>query len=113
MAVGIYRPHLQWYVPQYFFDLYPEDIITVKIKRTVLLQELINMGGSRRSTCLKTNRVKEAIQGYLACVSYADYELGRLMEALDQYGEGVRLFRHKPERKKEVNRQLRIIRSAC
>ena len=27
--------------------------------------------------------MKEAIQGYLACVSYADYELGRLMEALD------------------------------
>ena len=29
MAVGIYRPHLPWYVPQYFFDLYPEDKITI------------------------------------------------------------------------------------
>ena len=34
MAVGIYRPHLPWYVPQYFFDLYPEDKITIPtIKR--------------------------------------------------------------------------------
>ena len=90
MAVGIYRPHLPWYVPQYFFDLYPEDKITIpynkKNWRKGFPKELINMGGSRRvwdKHVLKTNRVKEAIQGYLACVSYADYELGRLMEALD------------------------------
>ena len=42
------------------------------------------MTAGAHETVLKHNQWREAVEGYLACVSYIDHEVGRLLEALDR-----------------------------
>ena len=91
LAAGIYRPHLPWHVPAEFFDQY--DVSEIKLPenrpdwRDQFEKPLNRMGESRRAwgRALKShNRERAAVLAYHACVTYADYELGRLMAALDE-----------------------------
>lgn len=91
LATGIYRPHLPWHVPAEFFDKYNIDDIKLPENREDWRKEfgksLNKMGEARRGwdrAFRKHGRLKGAVLAYHACVSYADYELGRLMEALDK-----------------------------
>ncbi len=91
LATGIYRPHLPWHVPSEFFDKYNVDDIKLPENRDNWRKEFgksINkMGEARRKwdkAFRKHGRLKDAVRAYHACVSYADYELGRLMNALDE-----------------------------
>lgn len=88
-AAGIFRPHLSWFVPQEFFDLYPlEDIILPKVQESDL--DDIPEGGLAFikplvHDALKTQgKWKEAVQAYLASTSFADYCLGVLLDALEE-----------------------------
>jgi arylsulfatase A-like enzyme len=87
LAVGIFRPHIPWYVPQEFFDLYPVEDIELPYVKQGWLNNLPTAsresGAIRRhwhNWVLENEEWEEAIQGYLASVSYADYELGRLLD---------------------------------
>ena len=91
LACGIYRPHLPWYVPQKYFDLYPID----KIQLPEILEndtsdlgdrakELISRGGNYHKNILNQGKWKEAIRGYLASISYADAMIGKLLENLEK-----------------------------
>ena len=82
LAVGIYRPHMPWFVPDKFYDQY-ED---VEIKPPT------NPKGWEKNipeSLLPPQRFKEFTgkpgpsRGYAACISYADFELGRLMKGLE------------------------------
>lgn len=88
MAVGIFRPHMPWEVPQKYFDLYPIE----KIQRPrVLENDLDDTHGHNRvnwhewvlANGPKFQMWERLIQGYQASVTYADAELGRLLDALD------------------------------
>ena len=98
LALGISKPHLPWYVPQQFFDLYPLD----QIKPTELmrddLNDIVNKSGkaifnpdSRFLLADKANFHKEAQQAYLASISYVDYCVGALFDALEKskYGNNT------------------------
>ena len=89
LALGIFRPHIQWYVPQEFFDLYPLDEVELPYVKEGWLNNLPpaskESGSIRREWhkwVLEKGEWEEAVQGYLSSVSYADYELGRLMDKL-------------------------------
>ncbi|MEO2017791.1 MAG: sulfatase-like hydrolase/transferase [Fuerstiella sp.] len=85
----IYRPHLPWYVPKKYFDMFPLDEIRLPQVFAddtddlgARATELITRGGSYHSHVVKAGKWKEAIQGYLASIAFADAMVGQLLEAL-------------------------------
>ena len=91
LACGIYRPHLPWYVPQKYFDMFPLDSIQLpKVMENDLddvsdrVQEIARRGGNYHSHVLKAGQWKKAVQGYLASIAFADAMLGKLLDALEK-----------------------------
>ena len=91
LACGIYRPHLPWYVPQKYFDLFPiEEIQLPKLMEgdTTDLgpraKEIISRGGNYHKHVVEADKWKNAVQGYLASTAYADAMVGNLLEALSK-----------------------------
>lgn len=89
LGAGLYRPHLPWYVPQRFYDLYPLDRITLPETRADDLDDLPPVGRSMAAIQIHKKIVdadqwKKAIQAYLACITFADHCLGALLDALDR-----------------------------
>ncbi len=100
-AVGIYRPHEPWYVPQEYYDLYPLE--SVKLPE-VIEGDRDDVAAYANQPRGRPNRVsaeqlhewvlenetltrwKEGVQGYLASISFADTMLGLVLDALDQSG---------------------------
>ncbi len=89
MGLGFLRPHVPLYVPQKWFDMHPLDGIEVAPYRSDDLDDVppvalqINDLPMMPSTewAIKSGEWKKIIQAYLACVSFVDYEIGRVMEA--------------------------------
>ena len=88
IACGIFRPHNPWYAPKKYFDMYPlEKIVIPEIKEDDLSdvpplgQALVGKSGILK-TIREHNQHKEAIQAYLACNSFADAQIGRVLDAL-------------------------------
>lgn len=87
-AVGIYRPHIPWHVPKKYFDLYPLDQVALpKIKKDDLADvakgSLRTLRRSWHRWLLDNDQWRAAVQGYLASISFADAQVGRLLDALD------------------------------
>lgn len=84
LAVGLFRPHIPFEVPQKWFDLHPLDRVTLPAHRA---DDLVDAHPhSRRSwhQWVVANRQWEKLmQGYLASISYTDHQLGRLLDALE------------------------------
>lgn len=89
MGLGIYRPHVPWYVPQKYFDQFPLDkIVLPKVKEDDLDDLSPNVvrglqGKSNHKKIIDQKKWAEGIQAYLAAVSYADSLVGRVLDALD------------------------------
>ena len=91
MAIGFLRPHVPLYVPQKWFDMHPLDSIKTVPYRADDLEDVppvalqINDLPMMPSTdwAIESGEWKKIIQAYLACVSFVDYEIGRLMEAYE------------------------------
>lgn len=88
LAVGIYRPHLPWYVPPCHFEPFPpEEVALPKVQGDDL--EDVPEAGRRMARMRDHRRVTEsgnwhrAVSGYLASMAFADAMVGRLLEALD------------------------------
>lgn len=107
---GYYRPHLPYYAPKKYFDLYPIESIQIPENLPDDLEDVPTAmfnnnatGGNLGPEMYKgyvdlsvdssdTNWwLKRHIQGYLACVSFIDDQIGRVLEALDnsQYAENT------------------------
>jgi arylsulfatase A-like enzyme len=91
LAAGIYRPHLPWYVPQRYFDMFPLDKIKIPNLKEGdvddlggVAKELIARGGNYHQHVIDADQWKKAIQGYLASMAYADAMVGRLLDSLSQ-----------------------------
>jgi len=91
LATGIYRPHMPWYAPKQFFDLYPLDQISLPEIKDDDLADVPEPGREFARKSLKdyklvveTGKHQEAVQAYLACISYADFLLGKLLDVLDK-----------------------------
>ncbi len=91
LACGLFRPHLPWYAPQKYFDLHPLNGIQLPVAKPFDLkdvpQEGRDLAKARRSDFEKikgADRYKHAVQAYLASISFADAQVGRLLTALDR-----------------------------
>lgn len=84
LAVGLFRPHIPFEVPQKWFDLYPLDEVELPEH---LNDDLADARPHDREHwhewVTENDQWKILMQGYLASISYVDHELGRLLDALD------------------------------
>ncbi len=98
-AVGIYRPHLPWYLPQKYFDLHPLDTVELPpvleddlddVSEIARMQGHTTPGGPMEvhQWALEAGVWKDGVQAYLASVSFADAMLGQVLDALEQSGRG-------------------------
>lgn len=89
-AVGFYRPHLPWYVPNQYFDQYPIDEITLPLVQSDDLEDIPAIGKqwarNRGLHDLITTHGgwRTAVQAYLASITFVDHQLGQVLDALDR-----------------------------
>jgi arylsulfatase A-like enzyme len=98
LTIGFHKPHMPWNVPKKYFDLYPLDKIQLPPYREDDLGDIPAEGvrmargpGSNspdklsdHELMLKSGRWKEAVQAYLATITYMDGQLGRVLDALEK-----------------------------
>jgi arylsulfatase A-like enzyme len=91
LAYGSFNPHMPWYVPKKYFDMYPLDqIVLPELKKDDLddlppLARAVSDGpGSFADKVIKAGKHKEAVQAYLATTTYVDTQIGRVLDALDK-----------------------------
>ncbi len=89
LGCGFYKPHLPWYVPGKYFDMYPVDTITLPNVKEDDLDDIPEQGrriarpGGDHATVLEHGQWRKAVQGYLASITFADDCLGTVIDALD------------------------------
>lgn len=93
LACGISKPHLNWEVPRKYFDMHPLDKITLPKVNANDLDDIPEHGRKHRfeniyKSIIASNNWPNAVQAYLACISFVDVCVGRLVEALDASGYG-------------------------
>jgi len=87
LAVGIVKPHLPFICPPEFFDLYPKDVAPPRILQgdlddiPAVGQAMAMISDDKRFIADEAwPRVRRS---YLACISWADYNVGRVLDALE------------------------------
>lgn len=92
LAMGYYRPHIPLWAPQRYFDRFQDDPGKLP---PILEHDLDDLSETAKkwarepdtagphSSVLKYHQWTQAIEGYLACITYVDHELGRVLDALD------------------------------
>jgi arylsulfatase A-like enzyme len=90
LACGLYKPHLPWYVPQKYFDLFPLDSIVLPKINGDDLDDVPPIGrkyakpDGDHKLITGAGQWKQAVQAYLACIAFADAQLGRLLDAYEK-----------------------------
>jgi len=90
LACGFHKPHMPWNVPRKYVDLYPLEGLRLPPVKEDDLADLPRAGVRRagakgdHAQILKSGRWKEAVRGYLAAISFADAQVGRVIDALDR-----------------------------
>lgn len=91
LACGFYAPHYPNYCPQKYFDLYDRDAIETPAFKEDDLADLPDKIRKQRQNrkafhydkLVAMGAWKDALHGYLACTSYADAMVGRILKALE------------------------------
>jgi arylsulfatase A-like enzyme len=91
LAVGLWHPHIPMFAPQKYFDLYPKNKIRLPKDTVDDLEDIPPIGkklaAARRSEherIVKEGKWEEAIQAYLASITFADAMIGRMLGALNR-----------------------------
>ncbi|HSG70993.1 MAG TPA: sulfatase, partial [Planctomycetaceae bacterium] len=89
LACGLYRPHMPWQVPRKYYEKFPLESIVLPNVPEEDLEDVpkagVKMAGPQgdHATVLKTDNWAYAVQAYLASISFADAQVGRLLDYLD------------------------------
>ncbi len=85
MAVGLFRPHMPWEVPRKYFDMYPLDEVTLPEHRKQDLKDTLDHGRRHwHKFVLRNEQWKQVVQAYKASITFADAQVGRLLDALEE-----------------------------
>lgn len=91
LAVGMFRPHIPWFNPKKYFDMYSDvDIKVPEVKPDDLddLSEIARKWAVDRSS--RHDLVKDLgiwedlVKAYLASITFADAQVGRVLDALEK-----------------------------
>ncbi len=90
LAIGIYKPHLPWYAPKEFFDLYSNADTQLPEIDLNDLEDIPKPGRRLAATrgddfqlIARTGNYRKAVLAYRAAISYADSQVGRILQALN------------------------------
>jgi len=89
LALGLYRPHNPWTVPERFFELYPKDEVILPEVDENDLDDLSDLGKEWAHHPLRLDLLKDSgkwrdfVRAYLAAISFMDYNIGRVLDALE------------------------------
>lgn len=88
MFVGLHAPHPPLYPPREYAGLYeidtlPEDSDAAELNKPKMQRQL----AEERWLCHPTDVRRQMIANYLALVTFVDIQLGKLMQALADYGQ--------------------------
>lgn len=90
MAAGLYKPHNPWTAPKRFFDMYPLESVEMPKVLEGDWDDLPPIAKEWAANPVDYEGLKNSgqwkpiVRSYLACVSFMDWNLGRIMEALDK-----------------------------
>ncbi|MBT6157622.1 MAG: sulfatase [Planctomycetaceae bacterium] len=91
LAVGLFRPHTPYVAPKKYFEMYPRERIVVPTVPKGYLATLPKP--AQQSLLRKKDQVnlpdelsRQAIQAYYASITFADAQVGRILDALDETG---------------------------
>lgn len=95
LAVGFLRPHVPYTAPKRFFDLYPEGSIQVPdvpkdefedipIYGKAMAYGTLPEGDHQEVLEARPEYWQELMRAYLACVSFVDEQIGKVLDALDE-----------------------------
>jgi arylsulfatase A-like enzyme len=92
MMVGFLRPHVPWYVPKKWFDLYDKtkiklptylksdlDDVPAIAKKISILKQM-----PRTDWAIQNNQWRNIVHAYLACISFADHQVGKVLTELEK-----------------------------
>ncbi|MFY0653937.1 MAG: sulfatase [Cyclobacteriaceae bacterium] len=100
MGVGFFRPHVPQFAPQKWFDMYPIESVQLPKIISDDLNDISSYGvditrvkhvSPPHEWVTENNEWKTLVQSYLACVSFVDAQLGRVLDALEnsEYGDNT------------------------
>ncbi|MCC5928164.1 MAG: sulfatase-like hydrolase/transferase [Cyclobacteriaceae bacterium] len=93
MALGFYKPHLPWYAPKKYFDLFEGTDISLPPTKEGELEGLSQSArdfahlawtAGCHKTVLEFDQWKQAVLGYLATIAFVDAQIGKLLDALER-----------------------------
>jgi len=91
VTCGTFNPHMPWYVPQKYFDLYPLEELTVPELPEDDLDDLPPLALAMTQgkadfvqRVIQGGHLKSAVQAHLATITYVDAQFGRILDALDE-----------------------------
>jgi arylsulfatase A-like enzyme len=86
----MFRPHLEWYAPRKYFDMYPLSEIQLPRVKDDDLDDLPPIArkwaadrGSNHAWIRQAGEWPKLVRAYLACISYSDAQVGRILDALE------------------------------
>jgi iduronate 2-sulfatase len=96
LAVGFFKPHLPFNAPRKYLDMHPADKFQdfTSLPRTIGAPaaaypdhlELAGYEGVPNDEQVESQQALELRRAYYACVTYADAQVGRVLETLKQTG---------------------------
>lgn len=94
LAAGFFLPHVPCYATQKWFDLYPDDdsilpkMLDNDREDTPRFSWYLhwNLPEPRLKWARESGQWRNLVRSYLACTSFVDAQIGRLLDALDQSG---------------------------
>lgn len=90
LAVGLYRPHTPFVAPKKYFEMYPRQDITVPSVPKGYLNTI--PAPAKKSITRKVQNnleddvARQAIQAYYASITFADAQLGKILQSLEDSG---------------------------
>ncbi len=91
LAAGMFKPHVPWFVPREYFDLYHIDSIRTPPYKPDDLDDIPEIGinwardkGSKHHMVMELGLWEKAIRAYYACISHSDRQVGRILDALEE-----------------------------
>jgi arylsulfatase A-like enzyme len=94
LSVGFFLPHVPCYATQKWFDLYPEDTLELPPVKwddrddTPRFSWYLHwsLPEPRLKFLQQANEWKNLVRSYMACTSFVDSQVGRVLRALDRNG---------------------------
>lgn len=98
VAVGIFRPHMPFFAPPSYFEKYPAESLELPVLKPDDVEDIPSGGRAllakkkwfwekfEKNRKRDPNFYRDAVQAYQACATFADAQVGRLLDELQEHG---------------------------